>query len=239
MVSPSCSSYSAESSFAPIFCVECDSYHSVSGVTPVGSDYGDFADDESCNSSAYPTPRVIPAQVYMADIADNAPPEGTPTGSRVPVPISEAAMARARAAISGGVPMPEDASREELMAYHHLLKQAHDQMHRTRVEFDERRQQADESSERRRQLSSTRQSSSSRRTLVSKDHEHRSRVHRMPRASRREMTRNLDSSFMTVDPTGGVVHITPQAAVIVATTYLLSTQPPENDPRAALHREMI
>ena len=125
------------------------------------------------------------------------------------------------------------------MAYHHLLQQAHTQMQRTRAELDEWRQRADESSERWLQLSSTRQTSSSRHTPVSKDRGHRSRVHRMPGASRREATRNLDSSFMTVDPTGSVLPKTPQAAIIAATTYLLSTQLPENDPRVALHRETI
>ena len=90
------------------------------------------------------------AQVYMANITDdvpNATTENAPPNQRVPVPISEAAMARAHAAITDGVPMTEDATREELMAYHHLLQQAHNQMQRTRTELDERRRRADESSE--------------------------------------------------------------------------------------------
>ena len=44
---------------------------------------------------------------------------------------------------------------------------------------------------------------------------------------------------MTVDSAGNLMAKTPQGALIAATTYLLSNQPPADDPRAALHRSTI
>ena len=117
-------------------------------VNPVERDADDHTDRESCDSSAYPTYRVTPAQVYMAGTTytgvidkgtNGTAPEGTAPGARMTIQISEAAMNKARAAIRGGIPMPEDASREDLMAYHHALHQAHTQLQQTRLELDERR----------------------------------------------------------------------------------------------------
>ena len=68
---------------------------------------------------------------------------------------------------------------------------------------------------------------------------HTSRLHRMNDESRSEMTRSLESSFMSLDNRGNVIPKTPAAAILAATTYLQVTQPPEGDPRAEQHRQAI
>jgi hypothetical protein len=42
---------------------------------------------------------------------------------------------------------------------------------------------------------------------------------------RRNLVRNLDSSFLSVDERGNIMPKTPEAALIVAQAYLLTTQP--------------
>ena len=53
------------------------------------------------------------------------------------------------------------------------------------------------------------------------------------------MTRNLESSFMSLDANGNVIPKTHAAAVLAVATYLQVTQPPEGDPRAEQHRQAI
>ena len=65
----------------------------------------------------------------------------------------------------------------------------------------------------------------------------RSRVQHLPEGDKVELSRSLDSSFMTVNTSGNLMAKTPQGALIAATTYLFSNQPPASDPRAALHRQ--
>ena len=134
--------------------------------------------------------------------------------------------------------MAEDATREDLMAYHRLLREQQTLLLSARDELDERRRLADALSDRRQQLSS-RHSSSSGCTPATRAPKRRSRLERIPEGARHEITRSLGSSFMTVDEDGNMVPKTPEAAVLATTTYLLSTQPPADDPRAALHRQTI
>ena len=44
---------------------------------------------------------------------------------------------------------------------------------------------------------------------------------------------------MSVDAQGNIVPKTPQAALVAAQTYMMTTQPVANDPRAAIHRSTL
>src|SRR5664279_3805935 len=44
---------------------------------------------------------------------------------------------------------------------------------------------------------------------------------------------------MSMDAAGNMMPKTPAAAILAATTYLRTTQPPEDDPRAEVHRQTI
>ena len=53
------------------------------------------------------------------------------------------------------------------------------------------------------------------------------------------MTRNLESSFMSLDANGNMIPKTHAAAVLAVATYLQVTRPPEGDPRVEKHRQAI
>ena len=56
---------------------------------------------------------------------------------------------------------------------------------------------------------------------------------------RNNVTRNLEASFMSVDEQGIPIPKTASGVLMSVATYLQATQPPESDPRAALHRQQI
>ena len=99
------------------------------------------------------------------------------------------------------------------------------------IDLDERRKKADESSAQGAELSALR--SSSNRDITSK---YRAKVPKLDHRERRDLTKNLETSFMTTDEQGNIVPKTPQGALIEATTYLMSNVPAPGDPKEAVHR---
>jgi hypothetical protein len=68
---------------------------------------------------------------------------------------------------------------------------------------------------------------------------HGSRVKNLKHSDRRNLSRNLDSSFLLVDEQGNIMPKTPEAALMVAQTYLYTTQPNPGDPREHMHRAAL
>jgi hypothetical protein len=64
---------------------------------------------------------------------------------------------------------------------------------------------------------------------------HGSRVENLAHSDRRNLSRNLDSSFLSVDEQGNIMPKTPEVALMVAQTYLYTTQPNLGDPREHMH----
>jgi hypothetical protein len=54
-------------------------------------------------------------------------------------------------------------------------------------------------------------------------------------ADRRNISRNIDSSFLSVDEQGNIIPKTPEAALIAARAYLFTTQPTLGDPQEHMH----
>jgi hypothetical protein len=50
------------------------------------------------------------------------------------------------------------------------------------------------------------------------------------------LSRNLESSFLSVDEQGNIMPKTPEAALVAAQTYLYTTQPNPGDPREHMHQ---
>ena len=61
----------------------------------------------------------------------------------------------------------------------------------------------------------------------------------MSEGARNNVTRNLESSFMSLGEEMVPVPKTATGALMSVATYLQATQPLENDPRVALHRQQI
>jgi hypothetical protein len=58
-------------------------------------------------------------------------------------------------------------------------------------------------------------------------------------ADRRNLSRNLDSSFLSVDERGNIRPKTPEAALVAAQAYLFTMQPTPRDPREHMHRAVL
>jgi hypothetical protein len=65
---------------------------------------------------------------------------------------------------------------------------------------------------------------------------HGSRVDNLEHTDRRNLSRNLDSSFLSVNEQGNIMPKTPEAALVAAQIYLYTTQPNPEDPREHMHR---
>jgi hypothetical protein len=68
---------------------------------------------------------------------------------------------------------------------------------------------------------------------------HGSRVDNLEHSERRNLSRNLDSSFLSVDEWGNIMPKTPEEALVAAQTYLYTTQPNPEDPREHMHQAAL
>jgi hypothetical protein len=65
---------------------------------------------------------------------------------------------------------------------------------------------------------------------------HGSGVDNLEHSDRRNLSRNLDSSFLSVDEQGNIMPKTPEATLVAAQAYLYTTQPNPRDPREHMYR---
>jgi hypothetical protein len=70
-------------------------------------------------------------------------------------------------------------------------------------------------------------------------HRHGSRIENLEYSERRSLSKNLDSSFLSVDEQGNIIPKTPEAALVAAQTYLYTTRPSPGDPREHMHRAAL
>jgi hypothetical protein len=73
----------------------------------------------------------------------------------------------------------------------------------------------------------------------SRHRRHGSRVENLEHSDRWNISRNLDSSFLSVDEQGNIIPKTPEAALVAAQTYLYTTRPSPGDPREHMHRATL
>jgi hypothetical protein len=76
-------------------------------------------------------------------------------------------------------------------------------------------------------------------TNNSRHHRYGSRLDNLEHADRRNLARNLDSQFLSVDKRGNIVPKTPEAALVVAHACLFTTQPTPRDPKESMHRAAL
>jgi hypothetical protein len=67
-------------------------------------------------------------------------------------------------------------------------------------------------------------------TNSGRHHMHGSRVDNLEHADRRSLSRNLDSSFLSLYEQGNIIPKIPEAALVAAQSYLFTTQPTPKDP---------
>jgi hypothetical protein len=139
-----------------------------------------------------------------------------------------------KAAVEHGVPIPTDASKNMLLGYHYALRKQSKQLARKRSKIQKRRDSAIAASI---ALHKARSDAS---YIDSKRHRrHGSRVENLEYSERQNLSKNLDSSFLSVDEQGNIISKTPEAALVAAQTYLYTTRPSPGDPREHMHRATL
>jgi hypothetical protein len=66
-----------------------------------------------------------------------------------------------------------------------------------------------------------------------------SRYENLKYSDRQNLSKNLDSSFLSVDEQGNIIPKTPEAALVAAQAYLHTTRPSPGDPREHMHRAAL
>jgi hypothetical protein len=131
-------------------------------------------------------------------------------------------------------PIPTDASKNMLLGYHYALRQQSKQLAKERIEIQKRRDSAIEASAAYHKARSDASYTNSKR-----HHRHGSRFENLEYSERQSLSKNLDSSFLSVDEQGNIIPKTPEAALVAAQAYLHATQPNPGDPREHMHHATL
>jgi hypothetical protein len=68
---------------------------------------------------------------------------------------------------------------------------------------------------------------------------HGSRFENLEYSESQSLSKNLDSSFLSVDEQGNIISKTPEAALVAAQAYLHTTRPNPGDPMEHMHRAVL
>jgi hypothetical protein len=132
------------------------------------------------------------------------------------------------------MPIPSNSSKNLLLGYHYALRQQAKQLAKEKTEIQKRKDSAIVASEAARKARSNASYSNAR-----KNRRHGSRYDNLEYSDRQSISKNLDSSFLSVDEQGNILPKTPEAALVVAQAYLLTTRPSPRDPREHMHRAAL
>jgi hypothetical protein len=133
-----------------------------------------------------------------------------------------------------GTAIPTNASKNMLLGYHYALRQQSKKLAKERIEIQKRRDSAIAASNTYRKARSDASYTNSKR-----HRRHRSRFENLEYPERQSLSKNLDSSFLSVDEQGNIIPKTPEAALVAAQAYLHTTRPNPGDPREHMHRAAL
>jgi hypothetical protein len=153
--------------------------------------------------------------------------------NRVKVRLSAEEWNTIKAAIEHSTSIPMDASQNLLLGYHYALRKQSKQLEIERSEI-RRRDSAIEASVAFRTERINASYTNSRR-----HRRKRSKVENLEYSDRRNISRNLNSSFLSVDEQGNIIPKTPEAALVAAQSYLYTMRPSPGDPREHMYRAAL
>jgi hypothetical protein len=136
-----------------------------------------------------------------------------------------------KTAVEHYTPIPNNASKNMLLGYHYALRQQSKQLAKERIEIQKRRDSAIVASDAYHRARSDASYMNNKR-----HHRHRSRYENLKYSDRQSLSKNLDSSFLSVDEQGNIIPKTSKAALVAAQAYLHTTRPNPGDPREHMHR---
>jgi hypothetical protein len=129
------------------------------------------------------------------------------------------------------MPIPTNSSKNMLLGYHYALRQQAKQLAKERIEIQKRKDLAIAASDAARKARSDA-------SYTNKRHRrHGSRFENFEYSERQSISKNLDSSFLSVDEQGNIIPKTREAALVAAQAYLHTTRPNPGDPRKHMHRQ--
>jgi hypothetical protein len=105
-----------------------------------------------------------------------------------------------------GTPIPTEANKNMMLGYPYTLRQQWKQIAKGRIEIKNRRDSAIEAS-----------------VAYHRDHRHGSRFENLEYSKRKSTSKNLYSSFLSVDEQGNIIPKTPEATLVAAQAYLYTT----------------
>jgi hypothetical protein len=139
-----------------------------------------------------------------------------------------------RAAVEHGTPIPSNSSKEVFLGYHYALRQQAKQLAKEKIEIQQRKESAIAAIN-----AARRARSNASHTNANRNHRHGSKYENLEYSERQSISRNLDSSFLSVDEHGNIITKTPEAALVAAQVYLFTTRPSPGDPREDMHRAAL
>jgi hypothetical protein len=139
-----------------------------------------------------------------------------------------------KTAVEHGTPIPTNASKNMLLGYHYALRQQSRQLAKERIEIQKRRDSAIAASDAYHKARSDASYTNSKR-----HRRHGSKFENLEYSERQSLSKNLDSSFLSVDEQGNIIPKTPEAALVAAQAYLHTTRPNPGDPREHMHRATL
>jgi hypothetical protein len=116
-----------------------------------------------------------------------------------------------KTAVEHCTPIPTNASKNILLGYHYALRQQSKQLAKERIEIQKRKDSAIAASEAYHKARSDASYTNSKR-----HHRHGSRFKNLEYSERQSLSKNLDSSFLSVDEQGNIIPKTPEAALVAA-----------------------
>jgi hypothetical protein len=137
-------------------------------------------------------------------------------------------------AVEHGMPIPTNTSKNMLLGYHYALRQQSKQLAKERIKIQKRRDSAIAASEAYHKARSNASYTNNRR-----HRQHESRFENLEYSEIQSLSKNLDSSFLSVDKQGNIIPKTPEAALVAAQAYLHTTRPNPGDPREYMHRAAL
>jgi hypothetical protein len=136
--------------------------------------------------------------------------------------------------VEHGTPIPTETSKNMLLGYHYALRQQSKQLAKERIEVQKIGDSAIAASKAYHKACSDASYTNSRRHC-----RHGSRFENLEYSERQSLSKNLDSSFLSVDEQGNIIPKTPEAALVAAQAYLHKTRPNPGDPREHMHRAAL
>jgi hypothetical protein len=123
-----------------------------------------------------------------------------------------------KTAIEHDMPIQTDASKNMLLGYHYALRQQSKQLARDISEIQKRKDSAITAS------TAFHKARSDASYINSRRHRrHGPRFENLEYSERQSLSKNLDSSFLSVDEQGNIIPKTPEAALVVEQIYLYTT----------------